>query len=178
MTGFKYPLETNTRRRGVISSLRCYFERRNDIMLLIGTTNTATQAVAAGGIINLGATYRRYCKKNSAGTPAFTNTGTALSLNHSGIYHVTGTFVAAGTAAGVVTVGLSINGVAVPYAFASETITTAGTELRTLVIDDYVLVDNACVLGTTSTTPAVLRFTNTGVAATFSQVTVNAEKVV
>lgn len=146
-------------------------------MLLLGTKNSASQTVLANGLINMGATYRKYCKKNCSGTPAFTNNGTSLSLNHSGMYHLTATLVGSGTVAGDVTAQLLINGNIVPAAFSSQTITTATTELRTFVIDYYVLVDNTCVLGQTATTPAVITLQNTGVGATFTAVTVNVDKV-
>lgn len=147
-------------------------------MLLLGIKNTASQTVLANGTVNLGSVYRRYCKKNCSGTPAFSATANSVSLNHGGIYHVTATLVGSGTAAGVATVQMLVNGVAVPAALASETITTADTELRTFVIDHYVLVDTTCVLGQSSTTPAVVSLQNTGVGATFTAVTLNVDKVV
>ena len=70
------------------------------------------------------------------------------------------------------------NGVAVPSAFSSETITTPATELRTFVIDAYVLVDDACLLGRSTTLIDTLSLQNTGVASTFTAVTFNVEKVV
>lgn len=147
-------------------------------MLLLGVKNTGTQTVLADGVINIGSVYRRYCKKNACGVPAFSRTANDISLQHSGIYHVTSTFVASAPAAGVVTVQLLVNGEVVEGAFASETITTATTELRTLVIDYYVLVDKDCVLNTESTVAQTISFENTGVSATFTSVVVNVEKVV
>lgn len=145
-------------------------------MLLLGTVNTASQTVETDGSVNLGSTYRKYCKTcGSVGT--FTNSGTAVSLNQSGIYHITATFVGAGTEAGTITLTMALNGTALPRAVASETITTAETELRTLVIDDYVLVDNTCVLGRAATTPAVISFINSGIGTTFTLVKMNIEKV-
>ena len=147
-------------------------------MLLLGVKNTGTQTVLADGVINIGSVYRRYCKKNACGVPAFSRTANDISLNHSGIYHLTATFVASAPAAGSVTVQLNVNGEPVDGAFASETITTAATELRTLVIDYYVLVDKDCILNTESTVAQTISFENTGVAATFTSVVVNVEKVV
>lgn len=146
-------------------------------MLLLGIKTAASQTVLANGIINMGTTYRRYCKKNCNGITAFTNNGNSLSLNHSGIYHLTATLVGSGTAAGNVTVQLLNNGVALPAALSTQTITTAATELRTFVIDTYILVDNASVLGQNVMTPAVITLQNTGVGATFTAVTVNVDKV-
>ena len=147
-------------------------------MLLLGVKNTGTQTVLADGTINIGSVYRRYCKKNACGVPAFSRTANDISLQHSGIYHFTATFVASAPAAGVVTVQLLVNGEEVEGAFASETITTAATEFRTLVIDYYVLVDNDCILNTESTVAQTISFENTGVSATFTSVVVNVEKVV
>lgn len=147
-------------------------------MLLIGVKNTGTQTVLTDGLINIGSVYRRYCKKNSCGVPAFSRTANDISLQHSGIYHLTATFVASGTAAGVVTVQLLQNGEEVEGAFASETITTATTELRTLVIDYYILVDRDTILNTDSTIAQTISFENTGIPATFTSVVVNVEKVV
>lgn len=147
-------------------------------MLLLGVKNTGTQTVLADGVINIGSVYRRYCKKNACGVTAFSRTANDVSLQHSGIYHLTATFVASAPAAGVVTVQLLQNGEVVDGAFASETITTAVTELRTMVIDYYILVDKDCVLGRESTLAQTISFQNTGDDATFTSVIVNVEKVV
>jgi hypothetical protein len=146
--------------------------------LLLGVRNTTTQSVPALGTIDLGSVYRRYCKKNQCGVRTFDTTATSVSLQQQGIYHVTATLVGTGTTAGVVTIQLLENGVAVPSAFSSETITTPATELRTFVIDAYVLVDDACLLGRSTTLIDTLSLQNTGVAATFTAVTFNVEKVV
>jgi len=146
-------------------------------MLILGTANTTTQTVLANGIINLGSTYRRYCKKNNCNVATFTNSATSVSLNQSGIYHITATFVASGTVAGDATIQMFVNGVAVPRAISTETITTADTELRTFVIDDYVLVDSTYVLGTATTAPASVSFVNTGVGTTIQLAKVNIDKV-
>lgn len=147
-------------------------------MLLLGVKNVGTQTVLTDGIVNIGSVYRKYCKKNACGVTAFSRTANDISLQHSGIYHLTATFVASAPAAGTVTVQLFVNGVAVDGAFASETITTATTELRTMVIDYYVLVDKDCVLNTESTLAQTVSFVNTGDDATFTSVVVNVDKVV
>ena len=147
-------------------------------MLLIGVKNTGTQTVLADGIVNIGSVYRKYCKKNACGFPAFARTANDISLQHSGIYHLTATFVASAPAAGDVTVQLLVNGEVVDGAFATETITTATTEFRTMVIDYYVLVDKDCILNTESTVAQTISFQNTGVDATFTSVVVNVDKVV
>ena len=147
-------------------------------MLLLGVKNTATQTVLTDGAINLGSVYRKYCRKNSCGVPSFSRTPNDISLLHSGIYHLTATFVASAPAAGVVTVQLLQNGEVIDGAFASETITTATTEFRTFVIDYYILVDKDCILGNESTIAQTVSFQNTGVDATFTSVIVNIDKVV
>lgn len=147
-------------------------------MILIGTKNTGTQTVLTDGTINIGSVYRRFCKKNECGIAAFSRTANDISLQHSGIYHITATFVASAPAAGTVTVQLLQNGTAVEGAFASETITTATTELRTMVIDYYILVDKNLILDTAKTVAQTISFANTGDDATFTSVVVNIDKVV
>lgn len=147
-------------------------------MLLLGTKNFGTQTVLTDGIVNIGSVYRKYCKKNSCGVAAFARTSQDITLNHSGIYHITATAVGSGTAAGVVTLQLFENGEAVDGAFSSETITTADTELRTFVVDYYILVDRDCILGREATMSKTISLVNTGVGATFTSVVVNVEKVV
>lgn len=147
-------------------------------MLLLGTKNIGTQTVLTDGVINLGSVYRKYCKKNSCGVTAFSRTSQDITLQHSGIYHITATLVGSGDAAGVVTVQLYENGEPVTGAFSSQTITTATTELRTFVIDYYVLVDKDCVLGREAISAETISLVNTGVDATFTSVIVNVDKVV
>lgn len=146
--------------------------------LLLGVKNTTPQSVIALGTIDLGSVYRRYCKKNSCGIRTFDSTSQSISLQQQGIYHVTATLVGAGEIAGDVTVQLLVNGEPVLGAFSTETITTPTTELRTFVIDSYILVDEACLLGTSSTIAKTIALQNTGVEATFTSVVVNVEKVV
>lgn len=146
--------------------------------LLLGMRNTTSQSIPALGTIDLGSVYRRYCKKSNCGVKTFDNTSTTISLQQQGIYHITATLVGTGTTAGVVTVQLLENGIAVPSAFSSETITTPATELRTFVIDTYVLVDDACLLGNSTTLFKNLSLLNTGIDATFESVVFNVEKVV
>lgn len=146
-------------------------------MLIFGVKNPSTQAVATNGFVNLGNVYRKFCCKNSCGIGAFGTNSQSISLNHCGIYHVTATFVATGDVAGDVTFQLLIDGEAVSGAFSTETITTPTTELRTFVIDYYVLVDNACTLGYNTIASKTISFQNTGVDATISSVIVNVDKV-
>lgn len=147
-------------------------------MYLIGTKDFATQTVLTGGLINIGDVYRRYCTKNRCGTKVFDNTNTGVTLQWDGIYHITATLVGSGTEAGDVTVQLFENGLPITGAFSTQTITTPDTELRTFVIDYFVLVDNSCVLGCNSTLAKTITLENTGVGATFTSVTLNIEKEV
>lgn len=147
-------------------------------MLIIGTKNISTQTVLAEGLISLGSTYRRYCKRNSCGVGAFSSTSNSITLNHSGIYHLTATLVGSGTVAGDVSVQLMINGELVDGAISTETITTADTEFRTFVIDYDILVDKDCILGSEATVAQTVSLENVGVGATFTSVVVNVDKVV
>lgn len=145
-------------------------------MLLLGSRNLIEQDLEVGEIVNLGSVYRHFYKKDY-GVSTFTFNGTSLSLNKSGIYHVTATAIVSAPVAGDVTLSLSSNGIAIPGAIATETITTADTEFRTLIIDTYILVDDNCVLGTSSTSTQNLTLVNTGVASTITNVVVNVDKV-
>ena len=149
-------------------------------MLLLGTKNIGTQTVLADGVINIGSVYRKYCKKNRCGVTAFSRTANDISLQHEGIYHLTATFVGSASVAGVVTLQLATNGTLVDGAVSSETITTADTEVRTFVIDYYVLVDKDCILGNESTLAQTISFLNksTDIDVTLTSVIVNVEKVV
>ena len=149
-------------------------------MLLIGTRNIGTQTVLADGVVNIGATYRRFCKRNRCGSPTFAVTANGVTLNTEGIYHITATFVGSGSAAGDLTLALALNGVLVDGAVSTQTITTADTEIRTWIIDYYAKVDTDCVLGITSTDAQTVSFVNTSEAidATFTSVVVNITKEV
>lgn len=147
-------------------------------MLLIGTQNTGSQTVLTDGIISLGSVYRKYCKRANNGLPTFASNDNSITLNGKGIYHITATFVGTGTTAGTLTIQMLENGTAITGGISSETITTVDTELRTFIIDRYILVDDTCLLGCNSTLAKTISFENTGVGATFSNVVVNVDKVV
>ena len=147
-------------------------------MYLLGTRNATTQALTTGASVNLGEVYRKFCRKNSCGVKAFEFNSNSISLQHSGIYHVTATITFTAPVAGLVIFQLTDNGVAIPSALASETITTATTEVKTTIIDYYVLVDTGCVLGNPTTLIKNIVILNTGVASTISNVVLNVEKVV
>lgn len=147
-------------------------------MYLLGTRNATTQALTTGATVNLGEVYRKFCRKNSCGLKSFEFNGSSISLQHSGIYHITATMTFTAPVAGVVIFQLTENGVAIPSALASETITTATTEVASTTIDFYVLVDSGCVLGNPTTLIKNVGITNTGVASTLTNVVFNVEKVV
>lgn len=147
-------------------------------MLLLGTRNTSTQDLALGDTLDLGLVYRKYCKKNNCGVKAFDFNGDAISLQHSGIYHVTATITFTAPVAGDVTFQLVDNATPIIGAIATETITTATTEIRTTTIDYYVLVDSTCILNRPTVVAENISITNTGVASTVTNVVVNVEKVV
>lgn len=149
-------------------------------MLLIGLKNFGTQTVLADGIVNVGSTYRKFCKKNRCGMPAFATTSNGVTLNHEGIYHITATFVGTASAAGDVTIQLALNGIPVDGALTTQTVTTADTEVRTFVIDYYVKVDSNCVLGVTSVDTQTVTFVNVSDAidVTLTDVVINVDKVV
>lgn len=148
-------------------------------MYLLGTKNIGTQTVLADGVINIGSSYRRFDKKNKCGIYAFSRSVNDITLQQEGVYHVTATLVGSGDVAGVITVQLYENGEPITGAFSSETITTPDTELRTFVIDYYVLVDKDCILGRESTIAKTISLVNTSdtVTATFTSVIVNIDKV-
>lgn len=143
--------------------------------LLIGLKNTATQAVATGGSVGLNTTYRKYCKKVCS-VSTFGFTSTVVTLQQPGVYHVTATLVGSGDAAGDVTVQLTED--TIPVTFSTQTITTPTTELRTFVLDYYILVDNSTVLNSNVVTAKAISIVNAGVDATFTNVIMNIEKVV
>lgn len=145
---------------------------------LIGLVNTSAQAVVVDGLINLGTVYRRFSKKNDCGVGTFNFYGTGISLNHRGIYKVDVTAVVSAPAAGVVTLELEENGILIPGAIASETITTADTELRTLTFSYFILVDNDLILNYPTTTAKNIAIRNTGVASTIENIVVNITKEV
>ena len=147
-------------------------------MLLLGTRNATTQTLATGELVNLGSVYRRFCKKNACGVPAFLFDGNSITLNHSGIYHLTLTAIVSSATAGDVTIQLFDNGVAIPSALATETITTADTEFHTTVIDTYILVDKGCVLGEPTVLAKNITAVLTDNEATITNLVVNVDKVV
>ena len=144
--------------------------------LLLGTRNFASQTIEANEIVSLGSVYRKYCRKYN-GVKTFEFDSNEVILQQTGVYHITATAVASGSEAGDITLSLFENGLAIPGAFSTQTITTPDTELRTLVIDYYTLVDSTTILGCNSVVNKAISLVNTGVEATYTTLTMNVEKV-
>lgn len=129
----------------------------------IYVVNTTSASVLANGTLPISTIVRRYrCAANLSGN--------SVSLSEAGYYlvNVSATFTA--PTDGVVTLALQDDGVAVPGATASTTITTATTEVRTLNLTAIVRV--FC-----NSAPDALTIVNTGVAATFSNIAIDVVKV-
>ena len=145
-------------------------------MLSLGVKNTTTQSVVSGGLVNLGSVYRKNCCKNECGVKPFDFDGNSIKLQQSGIYNITVLVTFTAPAIGNVVLQLTDNGVVVPGAIATETITTATTQVKTTTIEYQFLVDSAGVLGEYSTQTKSISLLNSGVASTISNVVVNVVK--
>ena len=128
---------------------------------LLITRNLAPQTVLAGGVVNQGTTYRRYFPPCSC-SKAIVNNGTSVSLNATGMYKIVVEATFTSASAGDVTLQLFANGVAIDGAFATETITTADTEVRSVSFSTYVVVDQTRVLGINAITPVTITLVSTG----------------
>ena len=111
----------------------------------IGIKNSTAQTIAVGGAIDLGAVYRKYVTKCSKGLNTFESSDENLTLQHSGFYKVTAVVTFTAPAAGDVTLQFAENGVPVLGATATETITTADTEFRTITLDYLFVVSKGYV---------------------------------
>lgn len=132
----------------------------------IYAANTTSAAVVAGGTLPLGSTpIRRYsqCSVDLAGN--------AITLKECGYYLVTVSATFTAPAVGTVTLALLDDNIAVPGATASKSVATAATEVNSISFTALVRVFN-------NSAPDNLTVLNSGVAATFSNITVTAVKVV
>lgn len=89
---------------------------------LIQTANQSSQSVAPNSIISLGSVQRRFgcnCRLS----------GNAIEISGEGYYEIDAMVSLAPTAAGNVTVALYENGVQIPGAIASGSVSTAGNAL-------------------------------------------------
>lgn len=145
-------------------------------MLLIGLKNVTTQTLDALETFNLGTVYRKYIKKDGCGTATFTNISDAVSLNSKGIYHVTVTVTFDATDAGVATIQLIEDSIAIPGASAELTVVAGSTYSAT--IDYYVIVSCASALNGIGTASKTISVQNTGVAIEVSNIVTNITKEV
>lgn len=145
---------------------------------LLGLVNTTDQSVVVGGLVNLGTSYRHFGSKNNCGFATFSFNSNGITLNHRGIYKVTVAAIVSAPAAGDVTLQLEENGVLIPGAIATETITTAVTESRTLIIDYFILVDNDLILNFPTTAAKTITIRNTGIESTIENIVINVTKEV
>ena len=144
--------------------------------ILLVRENLTTQAVLADELINQGSTYRRFFSGCTCTRPVV-NEGDATTIYATGMYKISVEATFTAPVAGDVTLTLFENGTAVSGAFATETITTATTETRSVSFSTYVVVDQTKVLGINAITPKSYTLVNTGVAATFTRVQVAVENV-
>ena len=128
----------------------------------IYTANTTADVTAIGSTIPFGSIIRRFGQNIDL-------SGTAINLCGRGYYDVDISITANVTAVGTITVTLLKDGVAVPGATASESVSTAGDAVN-LSID--ALVREQCC-DSTSTLTLVL----TGAAATVTNVAAVVEKL-
>ena len=144
-----------------------YQNERNDFIMscksAIYTANTASTVVSVGSAVPLGSIIRRF------GCGVSYN-GNAISLNERGYYDIDVgvTFTAAD--AGNVTITVYQDGVAVPGATATATITIASTQVESITVPAIVRVLNSCA-------PSQITVVVSGTAATFSNVAVTVEKL-
>ena len=131
----------------------------------IYAVTTASSAVVANGTLPLSTVVR---KRGNV----LNLSGNSISIADCGsnyyLVNVNATFTA--PEAGVVTLNLQQNGVNVTGATASTTVTTATTEVRSLSFTAIVRTFNNSTLDS-------LTITNTGVAATFSNIAITVTKL-
>lgn len=147
-------------------------------MLLIETRNVESQTVLSNGIIDVGATVRRYCKRATNGQPTFVNNDSSITLNGEGIYEIMANFVFTAEVAGDVVIQALENGMPINGVFVKNTVAAPGTDTKTLTLHYKTLVDSGCVLGIASTFAKSIAFQNTGVPITLTSVIVDAKKLV
>ncbi len=131
----------------------------NDSLIYMITPTTS--AVTSGGVLPLSTIARRRGK-------IITSETDSILLSAPGYYKVTVTVTFTAPAAGIVSMQLRKDGIAVPGINASETITTATTEVRTLTMSGVVRVP--CCGDSAS-----LSLVNTGVAVTTSNISIDVE---
>lgn len=126
--------------------------------------------VAANAAVPMNTAFRK-------GTTVTKSGDATLQLNKCGIYVVDVNAVGVAGAGGLITIQLLVNGVAVPYAFASETAADT-TSTHNLAFSTKVQVPatyNECC---PCSTPFTVTLVNTGVETTYSLVNVLVTKLV
>lgn len=131
----------------------------------IYVANTAETTVETNGVLPLGNIVRRPCNKN------LMLIGNELQVldQYSNYYDVTVSLTFTAATAGDVTVVLEQNGVPVVGATGTQTITTADTETRTISFSSTIRATAGCALD-------ALSLVNTGIPATFSNITIRVIK--
>lgn len=138
----------------------------------INTFNSGTQAVALGGTIALGASSQQFGKKScdrNCGDYILRLNGNGITAAERGFYKANVSVTAAPTAAGIVTVTMFNNGVAVPGATASGSVSTANNPTNlSFTADIYVPCSGPA---------ANLTLVLTGTASNVTNVAVTVEKL-
>ena len=143
----------------------------------IGLKNSTAQSIAVGGAINLGSVYRKYVSRCAKGFDTFTSSDQNLTLQHSGFYKVTAVVTFTAPTPGDVTLQFAENGVPVTGATATETITTADTEFRTITLDYLFVVSKGYVECGLTTLIKNISIISPAVPVTITNVIVNAIKL-
>lgn len=143
----------------------------------IGVKNSTTQSIAVGGAIDLGAIYRKYVTKCQNGLNTFETSGENLTLQHSGFYKVTAVVTFTAPTAGDVTLQFAENSVPVLGASATETITTATTEFRTITLDYLFVVSKGYVECSLTNLIKNISIISSAIPITVTNVIVNAIKL-
>ena len=146
-------------------------------MLILVARNITSQDVATDGVVNLGSVYRKYCKCID-GVKTFDFSATSVALQAQGVYEINVEITFTGDAAGVATFELTQNGEELLGATASETITTADTEVRSVSLLGYSLVDTTCLLGRLTNLIQNISVVNTGIAVNVTNIVISVKKVV
>ena len=143
----------------------------------IGLKNSTAQTIAVGGAIDLGAVYRKYVTKCSRGLNTFEASDENLTLQHSGFYKVTSVVTFTAPTTGDVTLQFAENGVPVAGATATETITTANTEFRTITLDYLFVVSRGYVECSLTNLIKNISIISPAVPVTITNIVVNAIKL-
>lgn len=97
----------------------------------IYTVNSGAQAVAVGGVINLGSINRRFGRKCQGCCEEVLNlNGSSITMNEAGYYDVDVAVTALPTAAGPVTIAVFQDGAAVPGSTNTTTAAAAGNPVN------------------------------------------------